>query len=1192
MKIVAEKTKYHRFSLYYDYSPERVDFCKALKESFGWNKFSFESVGEVRRWVFSDSMFIPVLAERFPDIAIDAQVENIVRQEHGFAAKQQQKNEKIDTIRTKEDTDFQIKGLKKELYPYQKVGVEFLVASNGRAIIADAPGCISGDAKIIVNRGGNAKQITMRDLFYKFNGGFSRSNKSWNLDIPSMTRSLTPDGIFSLQKIGKVLSMGNKNTVIVTAKTITGKEYTIQLTSDHRISTPQGWVEAGKLRVGGAITVNGDVVRYCDTCKANTPHADSEYSKKYLKNYGKCKTCIYRFIRKNTNSRKFLTGKIGTGEFLDKDGYVMVSGLYFHPSERNGRELRKHVLVYEAHRNDVSYPEWTDMCKTNNVPEGAFFVDSSKFAVHHKDRYKKNNTIGNLKMITHSAHALEHKDEHIRKLWNVIPSVAVITGVTAGGVIDVYDIQMAGEHKNFIVNGIVVHNCGKTAQALAYIKHMGFKRSLVVTPASVKFSWANEVTKWTNMTSVVIDSKTDLSKIDASIQIWIINYDVLKKHYAQLSKIRFDSMIGDECFVAGTTVDTPDGPVGIEKIKIGDVVNNVTGHGVVRAVKKSISKNIVKISFKGLLPIFCTLNHPFLTSEGWVRAFELNETHVIITTYEALRILQTKRIKKKESFLRKILLSEMENVSTIHQKENIYKGAFTENIDCIACCSSEKSNYCSKCIDSNEKKESNVFFSYSEKNVNNTKKDRTQTKNPWWKWSWSYKGRRKNSSILSQCKMEPSYKNRSMEWFWISCLLQSGYSFSRIIACRGSRWGISLFINKKKTRQKKGKEIRRVRVDSITILKQKDIESMGGSTEGIEVYNLQVEGHPSFSVNGLTVHNCQLIKSTGAIRTKAFRQISRDIPSIILLSGTPLLSRPSELFSLLNIIDPKTWNNWYDYARRFCAMKQTRWGMDTSGASNIEELHSRIKRYFIRRDKTMVLKELPPKTFINVPIELDKETQKQYDTAANNLAEYLRKFSGKQPPEVAKTMAAEKLAQLNILRQLGASGKTATAIELAESVIESGEKVLVFSSFMAPLQKLKDHFGDTAVIITGQTPVDERGEIVKQFQTNPKVKVFLGGYKSAGVGITLTAAQSFIGLDFPWNPADLQQAVDRLHRPGQIATSVNIYQIIAKDTIDDDMKDILDKKQGIFDQVIEGKAADDVKHSAMDAAVTRVLKFH
>jgi SNF2 family DNA or RNA helicase len=140
MKIVAEKTKFHRFALYYDYTPDRVEFCRSLKESFGWDKFSFDVQGELKRWIFSDSLFIPVIVERFPEVQIDPDVESIVSQEQRWANEQKEKNKKIDEIRTKKDTNFKVSGLKKDLYSYQKVGVEFLLASGGRAIVADAPG--------------------------------------------------------------------------------------------------------------------------------------------------------------------------------------------------------------------------------------------------------------------------------------------------------------------------------------------------------------------------------------------------------------------------------------------------------------------------------------------------------------------------------------------------------------------------------------------------------------------------------------------------------------------------------------------------------------------------------------------------------------------------------------------------------------------------------------------------------------------------------------------------------------------------------------------------------------------------------------------------------------------------------------------------------------------------------------------
>ena len=113
---------------------------------------------------------------------------------------------------------------------------------------------------------------------------------------------------------------------------------------------------------------------------------------------------------------------------------------------------------------------------------------------------------------------------------------------------------------------------------------------------------------------------------------------------------------------------------------------------------------------------------------------------------------------------------------------------------------------------------------------------------------------------------------------------------------------------------------------------------------------------------------------------------------------------------------------------------------------------------------------------------------------------------------------------------------------------------------------------------------------MNKFQEDRKVQIFLGGIKSAGVGITLTAASNVIFLDYSWNPADHQQAQDRVHRPGQEASNINIYQLQAINTIDEDLKEILDHKQGIFDQVIDGKVGSQVASDAMASAVKRVLK--
>lgn len=329
----------------------------------------------------------------------------------------------------------------------------------------------------------------------------------------------------------------------------------------------------------------------------------------------------------------------------------------------------------------------------------------------------------------------------------------------------------------------------------------------------------------------------------------------------------------------------------------------------------------------------------------------------------------------------------------------------------------------------------------------------------------------------------------------------------------------------------------------------------------------------------LIVDESHLIKSQKAIRTKVIKALSKNIPNVIMLTGTPVLSRPIEMFNMLQIIDPKMWNNYYGYAVRYCDGKQGYWGFEAKGATNLDELHQRINQYFLRRTKDEVLSELPTKNHIDIPMDLSPEDREAYDLVESNLIAYLRENKGKTDKEILKSLQGEKLVKLNLLREINALGKLHTAKELIDNMIEAGEKVLVFSSFNAPLRELADMYEENSVMILGDTPIDERGDLVKKFQNDPNTKIFLGGFKSAGVGITLTAASNVIQLDMPWNPADLIQAEDRAHRPGAKYQSLNIYRIISRNTIDGFMKKLLDRKQEIIDKMIEGKEVEDEENT-------------
>ena len=324
------------------------------------------------------------------------------------------------------------------------------------------------------------------------------------------------------------------------------------------------------------------------------------------------------------------------------------------------------------------------------------------------------------------------------------------------------------------------------------------------------------------------------------------------------------------------------------------------------------------------------------------------------------------------------------------------------------------------------------------------------------------------------------------------------------------------------------------------------------------------------------------IKNNNAQRTKAFKMIASRIPSVLLLSGTPIFSRPLELFNGLNLMDPVRWNNWFEYTKKYCQGHQSPFGWDARGASNIAELQQKISRYFLRRKKEDVLTDLPEKQFIDYPVELDPEKRFEYDLVEANFVEYLKEIKNKKDPEIAKTLQAERLVKLGELRQITSQGKIKATQDLISQIIDNNEKVVVFSSFNDPLVALEKVFKDVSVRLTGDTPDFMRKAAIDSFQNDPNIKIFFGGMKSASAGITLTAGQNVIFIDFSYVPADHLQGQDRIHRIGSKFDYVSIYQLFAKDTIDEKMQEMLKGKQEIFDQIFEGGKGNSTKSIVAD----------
>jgi len=309
------------------------------------------------------------------------------------------------------------------------------------------------------------------------------------------------------------------------------------------------------------------------------------------------------------------------------------------------------------------------------------------------------------------------------------------------------------------------------------------------------------------------------------------------------------------------------------------------------------------------------------------------------------------------------------------------------------------------------------------------------------------------------------------------------------------------------------------------------------------------------------IDEAHYIKNATAQRTKLINDIVKNTERLWLLTGTPMTSRPIDYFNLLSIIDSPVAKNWMAYAIRYCSGYQFNVGgrkvWNVTGASNLEELRDRTVGLTLRRLKENVL-DLPDKIITPVYLRLKS---KSYE---NVMGEYYDWYD--KNPDESKSLTVQ-FSKLTKIRQIIADEKIEQTIELAENIVEQDKKVIIFCNFTDSLNKITEHFGKAAVKLDGSMPKHERQNSVDQFQDNPKVKVFVGNIKAAGVGITLTAAEAVIMNDLSFLPSDHAQAEDRAYRYGQ-KNNVLVYYPIFENTIEGIIYDILNNKKQVIATVM------------------------
>lgn len=307
----------------------------------------------------------------------------------------------------------------------------------------------------------------------------------------------------------------------------------------------------------------------------------------------------------------------------------------------------------------------------------------------------------------------------------------------------------------------------------------------------------------------------------------------------------------------------------------------------------------------------------------------------------------------------------------------------------------------------------------------------------------------------------------------------------------------------------------------------------------------------------------QHIKNAATLTSKAVKQINSR--QRFVLTGTPVENRLSELWNLFDFL-----MSGYLYTNTAFREKLEKPIVKSKNPEASAQLRRLVQPFLLRRRKAEVLKELPPKEEYVRRISLSEEERKTYCACVQATVEKLDGEQGKMQILAALTRLRQICCDPNLCFENyeGETSKLDACMELCQAMVENGHQILLFSQFTSMLDRIRARLDEASIssfTLQGSTTKEKRAKLVKAFNAG-EASVFLISLKAGGTGLNLTAADIVIHFDPWWNQAAQDQATDRAHRIGQQA-HVQVYKLIAKDTIEEKILELQEKKAALMDTI-------------------------
>lgn len=363
-------------------------------------------------------------------------------------------------------------------------------------------------------------------------------------------------------------------------------------------------------------------------------------------------------------------------------------------------------------------------------------------------------------------------------------------------------------------------------------------------------------------------------------------------------------------------------------------------------------------------------------------------------------------------------------------------------------------------------------------------------------------------------------------------------------------------------------------VDGIPSHRKKLIDELSDYDAVITSYTLlqkDIEQYKNFSFGYVILDEAQHIKNRGTRNAKSVKMVRAE--HRLILSGTPIENSLDELWSLFDFLMPGFLSSYDRFVEKYIRLPST------EQSKNLAYLKKKVAPFILRRMKSDVLDDLPPISEIIYHCQLTEGQQELYRSYAESARNELVKLVERDGFD---RVQIHVLATLTRLKQIcchpaifakerpepGDSAKYEMLLELLQSLVEGGHKTVIFSQYTRMLQIMREDLEQrniSFVYLDGSSK--NRLEIVKKFNEDSSILVFLVSLKAGGTGLNLVSADTVIHYDMWWNPAVESQATDRVHRIGQ-KKSVSSYKLVTLGTIEEKIAEMQKRKKGLVKKVV------------------------